>query len=227
MENELKHVAIIMDGNRRWAKRRGLPVLMGHHAGVKALENTVRAVKEFGIKYISVYAFSTENWKRNETEVSGLMGIFQLYAKLKLRELMKEQVRIRFAGAEENVPSNITKILHNLEDKTKQNDAIELLVCFNYGGRRELVDAFNKLMKKGTNGEITEKDISAAVYLPDIPDPDLIIRTSGEMRLSNFWLWQSAYSEYYFTDTLWPDFGRDELKKAIDNYLGRQRRYGG
>lgn len=226
MENELKHVAIIMDGNRRWAKRRGLPVLMGHHAGVKALENTVRAAKEFGIRYISVYAFSTENWSRNESEVSGLMGIFKLYAKLKLMELMKESVRVRFVGSDENVPTYIVKILHGIEEKTKDNSAIELLVCFNYGGRNELANAFNKLIKSGVS-KVTEEDISAALYLPDVPDPDLIIRTSGEMRLSNFWLWESAYSEYYFTDTLWPDFDKDELKKAIDNYFGRQRRYGG
>jgi len=226
MENELKHVAIIMDGNRRWAKRRGLPVLMGHHAGVKALENTVRAAKEFGIRYISVYAFSTENWSRNESEVSGLMGIFKLYAKLKLRELMKENVRVRFVGSDENVPADIVKILHGIEEKTKDNGAIELLVCFNYGGRNELANAFNKLIKSGVS-KVTEEDISAALYLPDVPDPDLIIRTSGEMRLSNFWLWESAYSEYYFTDTLWPDFDKDGLKKAIDDYYGRQRRYGG
>jgi len=226
MENELRHLAIIMDGNRRWAKRRGLPVVMGHHAGVKALENTVRAAKDFGIRYISVYAFSTENWNRNESEVSGLMGIFKLYAKLKLRELMKENVRVRFVGSDENVPADIVKILHGIEEKTKDNRAIELLVCFNYGGRDELVNAFNKLIKSGIT-KVTEEDISSALYLPDVPDPDLIIRTSGEMRLSNFWLWESAYSEYYFTDTLWPDFDKEELKKAIDDYFRRQRRYGG
>jgi len=225
MENKLNHIAIIMDGNRRWAKRRGLPVLMGHHAGVKALENAVRSAKDFGIKYISVYAFSTENWSRNEKEVSGLMGIFKLYAKLKLRELMKEGVRVRFVGSAKNIPNDVADILRNLEERTIDNKDIQMLVCFNYGGRREIAEAFEKFVKSGVT-EITEEDISKAMYLPDVPDPDLSIRTSGELRLSNFWLWQSAYSEYYFTETLWPDFDRAELKKAVEEFDRRSRRYG-
>ncbi len=224
-EKKLEHIGIVMDGNRRWAKKRGLPTLMGHHAGVKALEKTLRAAKDFGIKYLSVYAFSTENWNRSNDEVSGLMGLFKLYAKLKLRELIKENARVRFAGVITELPSEIISVLCNMEEKTAGNDTIQMIVCLNYGGRREITDAVNRLIKSGVS-EVTEDDLSRAMYLPDLPYPDLLIRTSGEFRMSNFWLWEGAYSEYYFTDTLWPDFGKDELKKAIDEYYGRSRRYG-
>ena len=225
MENTIRHIGLIMDGNRRWAKKRGLPVVMGGHAGVKALENTLRAAKDFGVQYVSVYAFSTENWNRSAEEVSQLMGLFKLYAKLKLRELIKEGVRVRFAGASDRVPAEVAEVLRGIEEKTKDNSAIQLIVCFNYGGRREITDAVNRLLKEGVT-EITEDDLCERMYLPDVPDPDLLVRTSGELRMSNFWLWEGAYSEYYFTDTLWPDFGKEELKKAIDSYFERSRRYG-
>ena len=153
------------------------------------------------------------------------MGLFKLYAKLKLRELIKEGVRVRFAGASDRVPAEVAEVLRDIEEKTKDNDVIQLIVCFNYGGRREITDAVNRLLKEGVT-EITEADLCKRMYLPDVPDPDLLVRTSGELRMSNFWLWEGAYSEYYFTDTLWPDFGKEELKKAIDSYFERSRRYG-
>lgn len=215
-----------MDGNGRWAKSRGLPRIMGHHEGVRAVERTVRAAKDLGIQYISLYAFSTENWKRPKVEVMALMGLFKYYMRLKLEELNAENARIRFAGHLSSLPHDIQRILNEAEERTKDNSALQLIVCLNYGGRQEIVDAFNRMMQDGVKAPVTEDTVRKYLYLPDVPDPDLLIRTSGELRMSNFWLWQGSYSEYYFTEKYWPDFGFADLKQAISEYLGRERRYG-
>lgn len=215
-----------MDGNGRWAKSRGLPRVMGHHAGVKAVERTVRVAKELGIPYLSLYAFSTENWKRPRGEVLGLMGLFRYYLRSKLEELCREEVRLRFAGELTALPEDIVAILDETAKKTKEFRGTQLITCVNYGGRREILDAVNKMLAAGETGPVTEETLQRYLYLPDVPDPDLIIRTSGELRLSNFWLWQSAYSEYYFTDKYWPDFDKQDLLDAVGDYYERERRYG-
>ncbi len=214
-----------MDGNGRWAKKRGLPRLLGHRAGISALERTLRAAGEMGIQYFSVYAFSTENWDRPKLEVTGLMKLLQYYAKKKIPELIKNGVKVRFCGSRRGVPEEVLRIIDWSEKETAACSRITLIVCFNYGGRQEIIDAVRASQTVGGRIE-SEEDFKKFLYLPDVPDPDLIIRTSGELRISNFWLWEGAYSEYYFTDTLWPDFGAEELKKALDSYAGRERRYG-
>lgn len=223
----LKHIAIIMDGNGRWAKKRHLPRLLGHRAGVKAVERTVRAAADFGIPYLSLYAFSTENWKRPQTEVKGLMSLFRYYINKKVQELVKEDVRLRFAGRIKELPKDIQEIIHEAENETEKGQRLQLIVCLNYGGRQEIVDAVQKLLKDGYKGKVTEETIRSYLYLPDLPDPDLIIRTSGEYRLSNFWLWEGSYSEFYFSSLLWPDFNKEALQEAILSYEKRDRRYGG
>ena len=222
----LRHVAIIMDGNGRWAKSKHLPRVMGHHAGVRAVERTVRAAKDLNIPYISLYAFSTENWKRPKGELLGLIGLFRYYMTSKWNELCKEETRMRFAGDLAALPEDIQEILHNAEEKTKIYTERQLIVCLNYGGRKEIIDAINKITAQKIEEPITEETLRANLYLPDVPDPDLIIRTSGELRISNFWLWQGAYSEYYFTDKYWPDFGKSDLEEAVKDYYERERRYG-
>lgn len=223
--NLLKHVALIMDGNGRWAEKRGLPRLMGHRAGIAALERTLRAAGELGIDCLSVYAFSTENWKRPHLEVMGLMELLRHYARRKVPDLVKNGVRVRFCGSRCGVPEEILQIISWSEAETARCSRMTLVVCFNYGGRQEILDAIAGAQSKGETIS-SEEDLRRHLYLPDLPDPDLIIRTSGELRTSNFWLWQGSYSEYYFTDTLWPDFGAEELKKALESYAGRERRYG-
>jgi len=220
------HVAIIMDGNGRLAKRKGFPRLVGHHAGVRAVERTVRAANDLGIRTLSLYAFSSENWKRPESEVSGLMGLFRIYIRSKIGTLMAEGARIRFAGKIDGLPADIQQIVRDAEEKTAGQKGLQLVICLNYGGRQELLDAMNRAAAAGEPFPLDEVTLRKYLYLPDIPDPDLIIRTSGEMRLSNFWLWQSAYSEFYFTDKLWPDFGPEDLAQALEAYSGRERRYG-
>ncbi|NLH94493.1 MAG: di-trans,poly-cis-decaprenylcistransferase [Synergistaceae bacterium] len=220
------HVAIIMDGNGRWAKKRGFPRLVGHHAGVRAVERTVRAANDLGIRTLSLYAFSSENWKRPESEVSGLMGLFRLYIRKKIGTLLAEGARIRFAGKIDGLPADIQEIVRDAEERTAGQKGLQLVICLNYGGRQELLDAMNRAAAAGEPFPLDEGTLRKYLYLPDIPDPDLIIRTSGEMRLSNFWLWQSAYSEFYFTDKLWPDFGPEDLAQALEAYSGRERRYG-
>ena len=225
-EKRLNHIGIIMDGNRRWARSRGLPAILGHREGVKAVERTLLAAKELGIPCVSLYAFSTENWKRPKSEVLGLMGLLKYYLKLKLEELNKENARIRFAGDISALSEDIQEILLDSEQKTRNNDSMQLVVCLNYGGRQEILDAVNKMIGDGVSLPVTEDVFRQYLYLPDLPDPDLIIRTSGEFRLSNFWLWQGSYSEFYFTDKYWPDFGKPDLEMAIADYYRRERRYG-
>ena len=225
-ENRLNHIGIIMDGNRRWARSRGLPAILGHREGIKAVERTLIAAKELGIPCVSLYAFSTENWKRPKSEVLGLMGLLKYYLKLKLEELNKENARIRFAGDISALSEDIQEILLDAEQKTRNNDSMQLVVCLNYGGRQEILDAVNKMIGDRVSLPVTEDVFRQYLYLPDLPDPDLIIRTSGEFRLSNFWLWQGSYSEFYFTDKYWPDFGKPDLEMAIADYYRRERRYG-
>ncbi len=225
-KKKLAHVAIIMDGNGRWAKSQHLPRVMGHHAGVRAVERTVRAAKDLDIPYISLYAFSTENWKRPKGEVLGLMGLFRYYMNSKLNELCREKTRMRFAGDLAALPEDIRQILRRAEEKTEQYEERQLIICLNYGGRKEIIDAINKITAQNPQSPVTEEMLRENLYLPDVPDPDLIIRTSGELRLSNFWLWQSSYSEYYFTDKYWPDFNKEDLEEAVKDYYERERRYG-
>ena len=225
-EKILNHIGIIMDGNRRWARSRGLPAILGHREGVKAVERTLIAAKELGIPCVSLYAFSTENWKRPKSEVLGLMGLLKYYMKLKLEELNKENARIRFAGDISALSEDIQEILLDSEQKTRNNDSMQLVVCLNYGGRQEILDAVNKMIGDRVSLPVTEDVFRQYLYLPDLPDPDLLIRTSGELRMSNFWLWQGSYSEFYFTDKYWPDFGKPDLEMAIADYYRRERRYG-
>ena len=222
-----RHLAVILDGNGRWAKSRHLPRLMGHRAGVRRLEDMVRLVKREGIRYFSVYAFSTENWNRPVMEVTGLMRLFEYYLRKKIKEIKEEGARLRFCGRKDRIPEKILSLMEWSEDYTKDEKILDFIVCLNYGGRAEILDAVNSIIAGNPTAPITEQDLKNHLYLPDVPDPDLIIRTSGELRLSNFWLWESAYSEYYFTDKYWPDFGEAELKKALADYAGRERRYGG
>jgi len=220
------HVAIIMDGNGRWAQSRGLPRIMGHHAGVKAVERTVRAARDLGVKTLSLYAFSTENWKRPKTEVAGLMGLFRVYIRAKVGQLLAEGARIRFAGRTAELPADVREIIREAEEKTAGQQGLQLVICLNYGGRQEILDAVEKILESKESLPLDEKTFREHLYLPDVPDPDLVIRTSGEKRLSNFWLWEGAYSELYFSEKLWPDFGPEDLEAAIIDYQGRERRYG-
>lgn len=226
-DNVPQHIAIIMDGNGRWAQARGLPRLAGHRAGTENLRNIIKACVEFGVKYLTIYAFSTENWGRPEDEVSGLMGIFDEVFERELAELDKQGVQLRHIGRLESLRESLRrKMLAGIE-KTKDNDRLVLNVAFNYGGRDEVVYAVQQLVKDGVNpADINEELISSYLYTKGIPDPDLVIRTSGEQRVSNFLIWQSAYSEWIFPETFWPDFGREELLAAIQDYGRRERRYG-
>ncbi len=226
-ENVPQHIAIIMDGNGRWAQSRGLPRLAGHRAGTENLRRIIKACVEFGVKYLTIYAFSTENWGRPEDEVSGLMGIFDEVFERELAELDKQGVQLHHIGRLENLRDSLReKMLAGIE-KTKNNDRLVLNVAFNYGGRDEVIHAVQQLVKDGVDpDEITEELLSGYMYTKGVPDPDLVIRTSGEQRISNFLIWQSAYSEWIFPETFWPDFGREELLAAIQDYGRRERRYG-
>lgn len=221
-----RHVGIIMDGNGRWAKAKKLPRFMGHYAGVKAVEKVVRAAKDWGIPYLSLYAFSSENWRRPQGEIMGLMSLFRYFIRTKVHQLQREGARLRFAGRLNELPEDIQKCALEAERLTQENHLLQLIVCLNYGGRQEILDGIDRLLRERKQGPISEAEFHSYLYLPDVPDPDLIIRTSGEMRLSNFWLWQSSYSEYYFTEVFWPDFGPKEFEAALKDYAGRERRYG-
>ena len=222
-----RHVAMIMDGNGRWALSRGLPRLAGHKAGTENLRRVIRTSVEFGIKYLTIYAFSTENWGRPPEEVKGLMYILEDVIDKELAELNKEGVQLRHIGRLERLaPSLQKKVLHAVE-LTKNNDRMILNVAFNYGGRDEIVNAIQNIMKDGiAPEEVTDELVSRYLYTAGVPDPDLIIRTSGELRVSNFLIWQAAYSEWYVTPTYWPDFNKEEYRRAIETFAGRDRRYG-
>ncbi|MEN6481751.1 MAG: isoprenyl transferase [Anaerolineaceae bacterium] len=221
------HIAIIMDGNGRWAKQRGLPRLAGHQAGTKNLQRVIHACVEYGIHYLTIYAFSTENWGRPSDEVNGLMSILADFIDNELEELNKDGVKLVHLGLLEKLdPTLCAKITRAIE-MTKNNSKFNLCIALNYGGRDEIVYALRKLIQEGiTADQITDDIIAQHLFTAGIPDPDLVIRTSGEMRISNFLIWQSAYSEWYFTPTYWPDFDREELYKALMDYELRDRRYG-
>ncbi len=228
MANEIKlpvHIGFIMDGNGRWAQKRGLPRKLGHAAGAKAFHRLAHYCGERGIKYMTVYAFSTENWKRSEDEVSSLMKILEEYIEIFKFDKIAKDAKIRFIGDLSAFPESLRNKMLEVEHKSVFNKMC-LNVAVNYGGRNELVNAFNKLIAEGKE-KVTENDISEHLYTAGMPDPDLIVRTGGEVRISNFLMWQSAYSEFYFTDVLWPDFGNKELDEAIEYYSSKQRRFGG
>ena len=232
MNNLPVHIGVIMDGNGRWAKRRGLPRSAGHQAGADTLKKIVTECNNLGIKYITVYAFSTENWKRPKEEVNFLMNLLLSYLKDSEKTLAKENVVIRAIGARAELSEEIRQQIKKTEEFTKNNTGIVMNIALNYGSREELTEAAKELAKKAVRGEIepsqiTEDMLSSELYTSGQPDPDLIIRTSNELRLSNFLMWQAAYSELYFTKTLWPDFSVRDLHNAILEYQSRNRRYGG
>ena len=226
-ETNLEHIAIIMDGNRRWAKEKNLPSAMGHKKGVDALKTTLRACKDFGIKYLTVYAFSTENWKRKKEEVDFLMELLAITLTNELAEMHSEGVVISFIGDISKLSDKLQKILANSVETTKNNSGVHLQIAFNYGARDEIVHAVKSIVERGVKSEdITEEMISENLYTKNIPDPDLLIRTVGEKRISNYLLWQIAYSEILVTDEYWPEFGRDSLARAVEEFKNRQRRFG-
>ena len=227
-----RHVAIIMDGNGRWAKARGLPRAMGHKEGVEALRRTVEASRELGITHLSVYAFSTENWNRPQAEIDALFDLLRLFVKRDLARLNRDGVRIRIVGSREGLSEDILGLIDEAMELTKDNTRLNLNIAFNYGGRGEIVAAVREIARRVEAGklkadQIDEALISRLMWTADSPDPDLVIRTSGELRLSNFLLWSGAYAELMFMDLWWPDFNRDSLEKAIDAFRRRDRRFGG
>lgn len=226
------HVAIIMDGNGRWAKARGLPRLAGHRAGVEALRQTVRAAGEMGVSWLTVYAFSSENWSRPKSEVSDLMGLLKLFIRRDLAELHHSGVKVRIIGDRSGLEGDIKGLLEEAETLTRDNTALNLVIAFNYGSRDEIVRAARKLVEAAAAGDVkpdavTAESFAALLDTADIPDPDLVIRTSGELRLSNFLLWQAAYSEFVFLPCFWPDFGPAHLAEAVQAFAARERRFGG
>lgn len=226
-----RHVAIIMDGNGRWAQARGRPRLFGHHAGARRVREVVEACPGLGIKYLTVFAFSTENWKRTQVEVAGLMSLFRRYIIKETKTLAENGIRVRFIGDRVRLDSKLTDLMDSLEEETKHNDLVHLTVALNYGGRDEVARATKRLARDVADGRLKPEDVDEETlpkYLDTrvLPDPDLVIRTSGEARISNFLLWQSAYSEYEFIDTLWPDFTAAELERLCRNFGSRERRFG-
>ena len=224
-ECNLKHIAIIMDGNRRWAKEKNLPSMVGHKKGVEALKTTMRAFDDFGIKYLTVYAFSTENWNRKPEEVNFLMDLLGETLKNELREMNENNVVISFIGDTTKLRNKLQKILANAVETTKNNTGVNLQIAFNYGSRDEIVHAVKNIVKEGIT-DITEETISDHLYTQNIPDPDLLIRTGGEMRVSNYLLWQIAYSEFIVIPEFWPEFNKEKLAECILEYKRRNRRFG-
>ena len=233
-ENKIlpKHIAIIMDGNRRWAKQKNIDTKLGHKKGAEALEKILRYCNKIGIEYLTVYAFSTENWKRSEEEVGALMFLFQSYLDELARRADTENIRVRFLGNKEQLPLSIQKGIESAMERTKNNTGLTFNVALNYGGRSEILHAIKEIATEVKIGNlqienINEQELSNRLYTCGEPDPDLLIRTSGEMRTSNFLPWQLVYTEFYFTDVLWPDFTPEELDKAIEEYNKRNRKFGG
>jgi undecaprenyl diphosphate synthase len=220
-----RSVAIIMDGNSRWARRRSLPTAAGHRAGTKALRRTVEAAIDLGVESLAVYAFSTENWSRPEDEVELLMEIFTETIERELPDLVRQGVRTRFIGRRDRAPQALRHRMEALERETESNRRLELWIAFDYGGRAEIVAAAKRAVEAGA--ALDEETFASFLYAPEMPDPDLLIRTSGELRVSNFLLWQLAYAELVFVDTLWPDFGEEQLRSALEDYASRRRRFGG
>ena len=231
-ENFPEHIAIIMDGNRRWAKKRNLPIKLGHREGAKTLEKIVRHAKKIGIKYLTVYAFSTENWKRSKDEVDALMELLQRYLDDFAKKADTENIKVVVLGDSEPFNESLRKSINEAMERTKENTGIIFNICLNYGGRDELVKATKKIASKIKNGEIgiddiTEETISENLYTKNITDPDLMIRTSGEIRTSGFLIWQLAYTEFIFLEKYWPDFDEDDLENCIEIYQKRNRKFGG
>ena len=226
--SEARNVAIIMDGNGRWAQQRGLPVADGHREGTRALRRAVEAAIDFGVESLAVYAFSTENWSRPPDEVESLMEIFSETIERELPDLAAEGVRTRFVGRRDRAPEELRRRMDALEQETAGHERLNLWIAFDYGGRAELVEAARRLVSEGVAAEeIDESALAGRLYAPEMPDPDLLIRTSGEVRVSNFLLWQLAYAELVFVERLWPDFGADDLRGALEEYASRRRRFGG
>jgi len=225
------HIAIIMDGNGRWAKARGLPKIMGHRKGAEAIRNILKVCADLGVKYLTLYTFSTENWKRPKSEVGGLMRLFEEQLKRETKNLHKNNVRVNTIGRTQDLPEGVQLKLKEAIELTQNNTGVVLNLALSYGGRAEIVDAVKEILQNIEQGnlkteEITEDSFNRYLYTKGIPDPDLLIRTSGEMRISNFLLWQISYAEIYVTERLWPDFSRKDLEKAIKEYQNRQRKYG-
>jgi undecaprenyl diphosphate synthase len=226
-----QHVAIIMDGNGRWARKRGLPRTMGHRQGVEAVRETVRAAGEAGIQYLTLFAFSSENWSRPEEEVRDLMGLLKLFIRRDLADLERENVRVRVVGGRDDLDGEVLSLLLEAEERTRENTALDLIIAFNYGGRDEIARAMRRIARRVAKGELDAEKVDEAVIsshldTASIPDPDLIIRTSGEQRLSNFLLWQAAYAEFVFVPCLWPDFDRTAFLEALGQFGNRERRFG-
>ena len=223
-----RSVAIILDGNARWARQRGLPIADGHRAGTRAVRRTVEAAIDLGVEALTLYAFSTENWSRPEGEVGDIIEIFGETIERELPDLRKQGVRTRFIGRRDRAPEYLHRRMSELERETADNTRLELWIAFDYGGRAEIVEAARRLVADGVSPDDVDEDaIAQRLYAPELRDPDLFIRTSGELRLSNFLLWQLAYAELVFVDTLWPDFGEADLRTALDEYARRRRRFGG
>lgn len=225
------HVAIIMDGNGRWAKAKGYPRVVGHKQGAEAVRRTVKAAKKLGIRYLTLYGFSLENWKRPAKEIADLMGLLRLYLRQEISELHKEGVRIRFIGDRSLLEPEIVSLIEMAEQKTRANTQLDLIVALSYGSRQEITAAARQLAEDAAAGRIDpatidEAAVTSRLFTADVPDPDLIIRTSGEKRISNFLLWQAAYAELVFTDVLWPDFSLEDLEQSIEEFGRRERRYG-
>lgn len=231
MDHQINHVAIIMDGNGRWAKSRMLPRLAGHRAGAEAARRITEAAAELGIGYLTLYSFSAENWDRPKDEIAELMDLLRRYLKSETATLHEKNIRLRIIGDRTKLDKDIIELIENAEKLTQANTKLTLVMALSYGGRQEIVEATKKLVAAAQSGEIDAAAIdmdsfAEALYAPDMPDPDLIIRTSGEQRISNFLLWQSAYSEFYFTDKHWPDFDKNDLIAALSDFKTRERRYG-
>lgn len=230
-KNKINHIAIIMDGNGRWAQERGLPHIEGHRQGAEAVKKVIEASKDFGIKYLTLYTFSTENWNRSKEEVDGLMDILLNFLDINLQVFIDHKIRLLTIGRLWQLPQTVRENLAEAVRLTAENDAGTVILAISYGGRAEIVDTAKRLAQKVVCGEIKVEEIdeqlfSQHLYAPDIPDPDLMIRTSGEFRISNFLLWQLSYSEFYISDIYWPDFDKDELGKALDSFYNRERRFG-
>ena len=229
--NQLNHIAVIMDGNGRWATKRGLPRTAGHKKGAEVVVQIAKAAKEFGVKYLTLYAFSTENWKRSPEEIGALMQLLRQYLDNNLKELEQNDVKIRFIGERYMLDADIVEKMERLEQNTAENKSLVLQIALSYGSRQEILNTAKEIAERVKNGDMQPQDIdeqtfSAMLYTGGVPDPDLLIRTSGEQRISNYLLWQIAYSELFFTKTLWPDFAKEEFKSIIENYQTRERRYG-
>ena len=229
--NQLNHIAVMMDGNGRWATKRGLPRTAGHKKGAEVVVQIAKAAKEFGVKYLTLYAFSTENWKRSPEEIGALMQLLRQYLDKNFKELEQNDVKIRFIGERYMLDADIVEKMERLEQKTAENKSLVLQIALSYGSRQEILNTAKEIAERVKNGDMQLQDIdeqtfSAMLYTGGVPDPDLLIRTSGEQRISNYLLWQIAYSELFFTKTLWPDFAKEEFKSIIENYQTRERRYG-